>query len=1294
MSRLRVRNTENTKWVDICQSEWRIRNPSNTGWEPFVPKQGIKARHGSENYWLDIDCISELGDDCSADEYGGTTDGKGTNGSGKPVGDGGGDGGNGGNGGNGGSGGPNGSTSPLYPNGDSGSGLGGTGWQSNAPYPVGYDLPDSDGDGAGDKGGCIFRPGLNVCEGKIPLIVRPDKDCGSFAAGSWNCPFVCPDTVMGRGKGISEFYIDMGTISGPVHFPWSARPGNVSFDIYYMGKLVATTGGQRSGIDSLAFVFTPVGTERMLFVRARSTVATTRWTLQVKCANDDDTDGDINHPRPCHGTFEVKKEGGLGVFEFFHDMGPTDGLVDIHYQMWNQPDKMEVYDDNGVMVKSTGGYVAGEGHLKVPYVAGGGNTIRVRITARDPGTSWIYLITCPGEKGSEDDPRPCSDQGAVKSGGAGVTDTFVDMGDVSGKVGIRYQMYEIPDKLDVFQGGTLVATTGGPVTGDHWLYFAYDPAKGKVIQIRVTGSGATSWSFLHTCPGDDEADISIDSPSIREGAAGENPKLCWTVTQSRPQSGPVTVDYQTGGGTARPLVGQGRILASDEFANPFIAVVDGGGVGRVAFDGGFPKFYNSAFAPPQPAPTGQEVFDSWFRTAGAEFYTTPASIPAGSEARAWQQSNGNISSLTNSSNIIGFISPTAFTSYTFEADLSSTAADDDMIGLVAAFVRDGSANYFIAAIRQPGGIPTFGPAYFSLVLVRNNSVVRVLGQFETSGKGNWAGRKTRLKVARDCNKLEVWCSDFGSGALRPESLITYDLNSREDTKIFAANSYWGFCAQSQELATFSNITLSGIGLRPSFTYLKNLIAWVAKTGKPTGKVMVYCDAANGTNYSLDAAANGFATSMQGTIEAAGYTAVIQPAGSWNGDSAANYGYDAIILLSTVPDSKSHLSQATVSGFGKFVKEGGGLIIITDHSVFQGSANAVASLFNVEFFGSVDRHPVPVGTIITQHGDHPAWEGLSCSSIPAGDSEGAIRITNPRSDYTPTSGTLTFAAGETSKQVCVDLIGNDTVDGDRTIDMTISNASKGKITTAVGTGTIIDDDSTLCKQKPTAVVYERAGGADGAYVMHVQPDYNCAAGNTKYLMLANLAFPSSGAHVFTVTSDDDFELYIDCKKVASGPIGTRSYTVNVNKGTRNVILRYLNVPNCTPGYAGFSVRFNNALVYVTRAVDWKGQANSIGEIEGGAPPVTPPVTPPAPPVVLPPTCNSTPEICQVYRELFNRLPDEAGAQYWLSLILTNNWQVTTPAGYAAFKAEVRRQAGQTDCVYMGGTWDAANNRCII
>lgn len=1214
MSRLRVRNTANTRWIDICQSEWYVRNPSNTGWERFTPKQGIKARHGAENYWLSIDCISETAN-CEADEYGGTKDGTGKNGSGSPngdtsgnpqPGDGSGNGGNGGNGGSGGSGsGPNSSTSPLYGNGDLGSGNGGTGWNSGAPYPNGYDLPDSDGDGAGWNGSCYYRPGLNTCESKTPLIVRDDMDCGTHAPGSFNCPFVCPDSVIGIGAGISEFYLDLGKVSGKISLPWSANPGAASFDVYYRGKIVASTAGQRNGTGVLQFVYAPVDNDSIAFVRVRSTNASTRWTFQLKCVNDDDMDGSLTDPRPCHGTYEPKN-GGVGVYEFFHNLGPTAGVADIHYQMWNQPDRMDVYNNQGKLLQTTGGYIAGEGHLKINHVPGGDNNIRVRVTARDPGTSWVYMLTCPGEKGSEDNPRPCADGNAVKSGGAGVTDTYVDFGDKSGKVGVRYQMYEIPDKLDVYQGGTLVATTGGPVTGDHWLYFGYDPARGRSCHIRVTGSGKTSWSFLHTCPGEEDPVLNIDSPSVQEGSAGESPQLCWTITNQPPSSLPVSVDYSTGGGTANPLLTKGRILAVDEFNNPFIAVVDGPNFGRAAFDGGFPKFYNIGFVPPAAPPTGQVVFDTWMRAAGAEFYSSPSQIPAGSEALAWQQSGGKISATTNSAHLISFISPVSYNAYTFQATLSSADADDDMVGMLAAFVRVGADNYSIVASRQRRGFDSYGAGDFTLTLLRNDTVISVLGVMNTGGSGNWNGAITRVEVSRDCEKLTVKCSPWGSVVFNEAWNMTVTLGSA-GLEMFMPKSYYGLCAQSQSNASFSQIYSSGIGLAPAFTYLKNLIQWAARTGGTGKKVLLTsdADASTGGNYWLDAGEYGFATGVPLTIQAAGFTPEVKDIYSWNSVGVIPLSdlnqYDVIIFIGTRVTATGAASEgafkpASVTNFGQYVKNGGGLIVITDHYVFQSGANQLANQFGIDFYDSVDRNPVAVADMIARNGDHQAWNGLHCEKLPAGGSEGAIKLSEKRPDYYPTSGTVTFAPGETSKQVCVPLIGNDTVDGDRSIIMTISNPTKGTIQTGAGTGTIQDDDNALCRQRPTGLVYERPGAPDGAYVLHVQPNYNCAAGGTKYLMQAFIDFPANGQYVFNNLNDDDFELYIDCKLVASGPIGNKVTTVTVAKGKRNIILRYLNVPNCTPGYAGFSIRYNNQLMYVTRAADWKGQANSIGEVE--------------------------------------------------------------------------------------------------
>jgi len=62
-----------------------------------------------------------------------------------------------------------------------------------------------------------------------------------------------------------------------------------------------------------------------------------------------------------------------------------------------------------------------------------------------------------------------------------------------------------------------------------------------------------------------------------------------------------------------------------------------------------------------------------------------------------------------------------------------------------------------------------------------------------------------------------------------------------------------------------------------------------------------------------------------------------------------------------------------------------------------------------------------------------------------------------SDYAATSGTLTFAAGETSKTVHVDISGDTVFEGNETFAVTLSNASGATIADATAVGTIVNDD---------------------------------------------------------------------------------------------------------------------------------------------------------------------------------------------------------------------------------------------
>jgi len=62
-----------------------------------------------------------------------------------------------------------------------------------------------------------------------------------------------------------------------------------------------------------------------------------------------------------------------------------------------------------------------------------------------------------------------------------------------------------------------------------------------------------------------------------------------------------------------------------------------------------------------------------------------------------------------------------------------------------------------------------------------------------------------------------------------------------------------------------------------------------------------------------------------------------------------------------------------------------------------------------------------------------------------------------SDYTSASGTVTFAAGETTKTITVKALGDQTVETNETVNLTLSNPSGATIADATALGTITNDD---------------------------------------------------------------------------------------------------------------------------------------------------------------------------------------------------------------------------------------------
>jgi len=124
-----------------------------------------------------------------------------------------------------------------------------------------------------------------------------------------------------------------------------------------------------------------------------------------------------------------------------------------------------------------------------------------------------------------------------------------------------------------------------------------------------------------------------------------------------------------------------------------------------------------------------------------------------------------------------------------------------------------------------------------------------------------------------------------------------------------------------------------------------------------------------------------------------------------------------------------------------------------------------------------------------------------------------------SDYTNTSGTLTFLAGETSKTISVPTTDDALVEGGETLTLTLSSASGGAtISGPTGTGTIIDNDvpsfaianaSAVAEGGSMTFTVTRGGGGSGTYTVNFASAAGTATSGTDFT-------PTSGTLTFLAT----------------------------------------------------------------------------------------------------------------------------------------------------------------------------------
>jgi hypothetical protein len=79
-------------------------------------------------------------------------------------------------------------------------------------------------------------------------------------------------------------------------------------------------------------------------------------------------------------------------------------------------------------------------------------------------------------------------------------------------------------------------------------------------------------------------------------------------------------------------------------------------------------------------------------------------------------------------------------------------------------------------------------------------------------------------------------------------------------------------------------------------------------------------------------------------------------------------------------------------------------------------------------------------------------------------------TTADADYDSAGGTLTFAAGETTKAVTVKIDGDSAIEADQTFTLALSNAAGAAVGDATGVGTIQNDDASYARPKGATPMY--------------------------------------------------------------------------------------------------------------------------------------------------------------------------------------------------------------------------------
>ena len=188
----------------------------------------------------------------------------------------------------------------------------------------------------------------------------------------------------------------------------------------------------------------------------------------------------------------------------------------------------------------------------------------------------------------------------------------------------------------------------------------------------------------------------------------------------------------------------------------------------------------------------------------------------------------------------------------------------------------------------------------------------------------------------------------------------------------------------------------------------------------------FASAEIGTTY------NYMFTSSGGGTPVSGSGTIVTPSDQITGIDLSGLGDGTITLSASLEDGFGNEGSAATD---TKIKTSNINFSVDDPSVAEGNSGST----NLTFTVSLD-NPAPAGGATV---DYATSDGTATAG----------------SDYTAASGTLNFAGGETSKTVDISIVGDETVELDETLTLTLSNPTGTNVILSddTGQGTITNDD---------------------------------------------------------------------------------------------------------------------------------------------------------------------------------------------------------------------------------------------